>query len=136
MSNVDTVREIYAAFGRADIPAILDCLADDISWEHWDTEHSAQEAGVPYLRRRNGPGEVAAFFESLEALEFHAFEPVAFLEGNGQVVAVIKVDLTARETGRRFQDVEIHLWTFGPDGKVTGLRHFLDTAKHIDAFQA
>jgi ketosteroid isomerase-like protein len=31
--NIATVQEIYAAFGRGDIPAILDRLAEDIDWE-------------------------------------------------------------------------------------------------------
>jgi uncharacterized protein len=35
--------------------------------------------------------------------------------------------------GFRYRDEEMHLWTFGPDGKVTRLRHYLDTAKHIKA---
>ncbi|WP_448543471.1 hypothetical protein [Roseiflexus sp.] len=28
--HLQTVRDIYAAFGRSDIPAILDCLADNV----------------------------------------------------------------------------------------------------------
>jgi hypothetical protein len=28
---------------------------------------------------------------------------------------------------------EIHLWTFDDSGKVAGLRHYTDTAKHIKA---
>ena len=34
MSNLQTVQDIYAAFGRGDIPAILDELADDVRWDH------------------------------------------------------------------------------------------------------
>lgn len=46
---------------------------------------------------------------------------------------LIEVDLTVKATGKRLRDEEIHLWEFGPDGKVVSLRHFLDTAKAIDA---
>ncbi len=31
--------------------------------------------------------------------------------------------------GGRYRDEQLHLWSFGPDGKVVALRHFLDTAK-------
>ena len=31
-SDIDTIRSAYAAFGRGDIPAVLDALADDIRW--------------------------------------------------------------------------------------------------------
>jgi hypothetical protein len=30
--NVKTVQEGYAAFGRGDVPAILELLTDDIEW--------------------------------------------------------------------------------------------------------
>src|SRR3977135_594845 len=35
MSNLDTVKAIYEAFGRGDVPAILDVVADDCEWEAW-----------------------------------------------------------------------------------------------------
>jgi len=38
-------------------------------------------------------------------------------------------------TGRRYRDEELHLWTLNDDGKVTRLRHYTDTAKHIAAAQ-
>ena len=89
---------------------------------------------VPYLVTRNGTDEVAAFFEAVGgALEFERFEPTAFLEGGNQVAAVIEVAMTARSSGRRIEDSEIHLWTFGPDGKVTELRHYADTLQHAEA---
>lgn len=34
MSPIETVRQIYAAFGRGDVPAILACLAEDVDWEY------------------------------------------------------------------------------------------------------
>ena len=37
---------------------------------------------------------------------------------------------------KRFRDVEVHLWTFGPDGTVTEFRHVADTAKHVEAATA
>ena len=30
MSNLDTVRTIYEAFGRGDVPTLLNLLADDV----------------------------------------------------------------------------------------------------------
>ena len=34
-SNAATVADAYAAFGRGDVPAVLDRLAPDVAWEHW-----------------------------------------------------------------------------------------------------
>jgi ketosteroid isomerase-like protein len=33
-------------------------------------------------------------------------------------------------------DEELHLWTFNDNGKVVRLRHYVDTAKHLDARRA
>ena len=35
--------------------------------------------------------------------------------------------------GGSFRDEELHLWTFDDDGKVSRLRHYVDTAKHTAA---
>jgi uncharacterized protein len=54
MSNIETIQQIYEAFGRGDIAAILEKLAEDVSWEEWSTGNSAQEQDVPYMRPRSG----------------------------------------------------------------------------------
>jgi ketosteroid isomerase-like protein len=34
-SNLPTVPSIYQAFGKGDVLAILDVLAEDVEWEEW-----------------------------------------------------------------------------------------------------
>lgn len=134
MSNVKTVQGMYEAFGRGDIPAIMDLMADEVEWEQWDATTTGQEAGVPWLMRRSGKEGVAGFFQAVaDGLEFHSFQPMNIMEGGNQVAATISIDATAKETGERFSDEEIHLWTFDDAGKIAGLRHYVDTAKHIRA---
>jgi ketosteroid isomerase-like protein len=134
MSNSATVQAMYQAFGQGDVPAILERMADDIRWEAWEVDNTAQGAGVPWVLPRSGRDGVAQFFQDVaDNLEFHSFEPVNLLEGGDQVAATLRIDVTVKATGERFQDEEIHLWSFGSDGKVTGLRHYIDTAKHVKA---
>jgi ketosteroid isomerase-like protein len=134
MSNIATVQSIYEAFGRGDVAAILDNVAEDAAWEAWENGNTTQDAGVPWMLARRGRDGVAEFFQEVAGrLEFHSFEPRNLLEGGDQVAATIEFDVTARATGERFQDEEIHLWTFDADGKVSGMRHYVDTAKHIKA---
>jgi hypothetical protein len=33
MSNIETVKHIYEAFGRGDIPAIIDKLDPNVEWD-------------------------------------------------------------------------------------------------------
>jgi ketosteroid isomerase-like protein len=136
MSNQDTVRDIYAAFGRGDIPAILDRLAPGVRWDHWPDGSGGQRHGVPWLEQRTGPEEVGGFFETLAALEFHRFEPTALIGEGDRIAALIDVEVTVRATGERFRDGEVHLWTFDDGGRVCEFRHVVDTAKHVDALRA
>lgn len=133
MSNVVSVQKIYEAFGRGDVPSILGRLAEDVNWEQWPSGLSAAEAGVAYLQPLQGRSEVPKFFQALQGLDFHNFQPYAFLEGDGRVAACVRLEVTVKATGQRFKDDEIHLWTFDNAGLVAGFRHYVDTAKHIAA---
>jgi ketosteroid isomerase-like protein len=130
-ANLVTVQEIYAAFGRGDIPAILDVIADDCRWEAW-ADNSAQRAGVPYLQPRSGPSGVAEFFAAVAELKIHEFEVLDCISGRDQVAAEILIEAST-PTGGRFRDDELHLWTLNSDGQIVRLRHYVDTAKHIAA---
>ena len=136
MSNIATVQEIYAAFGRGDIPAILDRLAHDVCWDHLPDGGGAQRHDVPWLRERTGPEEVAGFFAALGALEFHVFAPTVILGDADTFVALIDEDVTVKATGERFRDATAHVWSFGPDGRVIAFRHLTDTVKHVEAYAA
>ena len=131
MGNLETVQSIYEAFGRGDIPAILNTLSDDVQWERPGTGH-----GVPWLTPGNGKAHVGGFFQSLAGLEITRFEPNTLLTGGDQVCAVIEITLTVKATGHSIEDEELHLWTFGPDGKVAAFRHVADTAVHVAALRA
>jgi ketosteroid isomerase-like protein len=136
MSNAQTVEEIYAAFGRGDIPAILDKLADDVCWDHLPDGSGAERHGVPWLVARTGRDEVAGFFEALGGLEFHVFAPTAILADGDTVVALIDEEATVRATGERFRDATAHVWSFDLEGKVIAFRHLADTVKHVEAYAA
>jgi hypothetical protein len=45
----------------------------------------------------------------------------------------MRIEFTVKATGNRLRDEELHLWTFDDAGRVTALRHYVDTAKHIAA---
>lgn len=129
-TNIETVQAMYQAFGRGDVPAILAHLSPDIEWEHDAADH-----GVPWLRPRRGRDQVEGFFGELGGLDFRRFEPLSFLTSADQVAAVIAVELASKATGRAIRDLEVHLWTFGADGKVVRFRHFADTHQHLLAYR-
>jgi ketosteroid isomerase-like protein len=130
-SNAATVADIYAAFGRGDVPAILDRLADDVAWEEW-SDSFAQRAEVPHLVARRGPSDVEGFFSVLGSCTFLDFDVLDIIGADHQVVAEVRASF-ALPGGGRVADEELHLWTFDDDGRVSRFRHYCDTAKHIAA---
>jgi uncharacterized protein len=124
--HLQAVQRIYEAFGRGDVPAILDEMADDVQWEAWE-DNRAQGAGVEHLQPRTGKDGVAAFFGVVGQFEIKEFSVLDLGASERQVFAEIVI-----ETGD-YRDEEVHLWTFGDDGKVVRMRHYVDTAKHMAA---
>jgi uncharacterized protein len=131
VSNIPTIQQIYAAFGQGNIPAILEKLGPNVEWEH-DTVVQ----GIPWVTPRRGREQVAQFFASLADLEFHHFEPLQLFESGNQVMATLLVEASVKKTGKRVRDLEAHLFTFDPEGRVVRFRHFVDTDQHLRALQA
>jgi uncharacterized protein len=131
MTPLETVQKIYAAFATGNVPAIIDLMSEDVQWEAW-ADNSAQHADVPWLRARHGKPGVAEFFQLVGQFTIHDFQVISIMAGERQVAAEFVIDATP-PGGRRYRDEEMHLWSFGADGKVVRLRHYADTAKHIAA---
>lgn len=130
MAHAETVAGIYQAFGRGDIPAILEQLADDVEWEY-----GVNSTDVPWLQLRRGRAAVQEFFQSLAALDFHVFAPTRILADGDVVVSLVNLEATVRATGRRVSEVdEVHVWYFAADGKVARFRHRVDTHQHWAAY--
>lgn len=131
-SHRSTVAAMYDAFGRGDLAGILSHLSEDVTWDVTEEAWTPHAAGVPWLMPRRGHDQVAEFFEIVGAWSYERFELLDMLVSDTQVAAEIRV-AAALPNGNRIDEVVIHLWTFGPDGKVIVLRRMLDTAANIAA---
>ena len=128
--NVETVAAIYDAFGRGDVPAILDRLADDVQWEQ-----GIRATAIPYYVPGVGKEHVVSFFQNLAAnLDLLHFEPLAICDGGDIVTVPIRYAGRVIGGGEIAMDMECHVWRFGADGKVTAFNHVLDLAVQEQAF--
>src|SRR5207237_6579338 len=125
--------DIYAAFGRGDVPRILDKIAQDCRWESW-TQNFAQQQGVPWLQPRTGPAGVGEFFAAVAELQIHDFQVLDIVAGERQVAVEVAIEYTT-PGGARLRDEELHLWSLDEQQMVVRMRHYVDTAKHIAAFR-
>ena len=132
-SNAHTIGELYSAFGRGDLAAVLDTLADDVSWDaDWADNYAQRDGGLAHFRPRRGPAGAAEFFAVLAGYTFNDFQVQAIIAGDQHVVARVAIDVSL-SNGGRVRDEELHLWTFDGAGKIVALRHYIDTAKHLAA---
>jgi uncharacterized protein len=127
--NTRVVQQMYAAFGRGDMPALLSVLADDVDW-HWQM---AGPANLPYAGRWRGREQVAQFFTAIsETVEVQQFEPQEFIAQGDTVVVLGHERSCARSTGRAFEQEWAHVYALR-DGKVVRFRAYEDTAAQVAA---
>ncbi|HEY0764511.1 MAG TPA: nuclear transport factor 2 family protein [Pyrinomonadaceae bacterium] len=120
MSNLDSVKAIYQAFAKGDIPAVLGFLSRDIDW--------TEAEGFPYAGTYHGPGTVLTEVFMRLGSEWNGFAavPDEFIDGGDAVVALGKYSGTYKATGKSFQANFAHVWKF-QDGKAIRFIQHVDT---------
>ena len=98
MSNLTaTVQELYAAFGRGDLPAILSKLADDVVWEY------EAPAVIKLSGMRHGVTETRGFFEAIAAENSDPKLTITeYVESGDTVMTIGRYTATAKPSGRKF----------------------------------
>jgi uncharacterized protein len=124
--NKQTVRNIYDAFSRGDVEAILAGLTDDFSWN--------VPGGAPFAGFRRGKDGMRQFLAQLaEMVSTERFEVVEVLADGDKVVVLGQERSMARATGRWYETDFAHVWTLR-DGKVSRGQVFADTQAGTAAF--
>ena len=120
MSNLNSVRAVYDAFAKGDIPAVLGFLNPDIKW--------TEAEGFPYGGTYVGPdGVLEGVFMRLGA-EWDGFAavPDEFIDGGDRVVVLGKYGGTYKATGKSFQADFAHVWEVR-EGKAVRFVQYVDT---------
>ncbi|MCA1586716.1 MAG: nuclear transport factor 2 family protein [Acidobacteria bacterium] len=130
--NVQVVREIFEAFGRRDIGAMLERFHDQITWE--PVMGAAKH--VPMSGKRVGKEAVVEFFRLLdEHVTFDRFEPQQFIAQGDQVVTLGHYEGRAKATGRTFE-ADWAMVNTVRNGKITSFREYVSTSAIDAAFDA
>jgi ketosteroid isomerase-like protein len=131
-ANLSVVGGVYEAFGRGDIDFILDQIADDCAWESWLDNHG-QKAGIPPMQPRSGRAGVAEFFAHVATMQIQDFQVLDLLASDRQVVVEVQISIGLPDGGT-VTDEELHLYSLNDEGKISRMRHYVDTAKQIAAY--
>src|SRR5262245_30558476 len=128
-TNLEIIKNAYAAFGRGDIPAIL-AMCDPSS--EWDVPGPKE---LPWAGTYRGPEGAQKYFATIGAeSEVEAFEPQRFV-ADGDTVIVLGVEtVRSRRTGRSYSTHWAHVFTLA-NGKIIKYRPFYDTATAAATFR-
>jgi hypothetical protein len=132
-ANVQLIKRMFKAFGRGDIPAVLDMVAKDVDWQSPVSRNPP--AHISWAKPRYTREEVASYFkelsdkvkpEQLEVLEFTAESNRVVVEGRNRGIA--------KSTGLAYEHDWVMVFTLH-EGKIVRFRHYYDTADLVVAFR-
>jgi ketosteroid isomerase-like protein len=127
-TNLDIIKEAYAAFGRGDIAAVLRVQAPNVELEY------AGPGQIPWSGNFRGLDGAKKFFAAIEAeAEIDIFEPQTFVAQGDQVVVLGFEKVRSKRTGRSFENHWAHSFTLA-DGKIIKFREYAKTAAVAAAF--
>ena len=115
------VQSAYAAFGRGDIPALLQTLAPDVRWQFRGDRASAYTGD---FARHGQVGEWFGCVAQADAIQ--AFEPREFLAGPDHVTVIGWERTASTSSGKVFECEWVHVWTVR-DGLITRFWGMLDS---------
>jgi ketosteroid isomerase-like protein len=124
VSNVALVQELYDAFARRDVPAILARLHPEVELHQTEL--------VPWGGHYRGHAGAGEFFGRVVAAIDSAVSIERFVDADDHVAAVGRTRGRTRERGIAFDLAIVHVWTVR-EGRITRLEVFIDTPAMLEA---
>jgi len=120
MSNLDTARSAYAAFGSGDMATLQDLFAEDAVWVTSDE--------LPLGGETSGRDAIIANFAQIPNYwSTFSVEPEEFIDA-GEYVVVRGTQRASNDKGG-FEAPFVHLIKYDADGKTVRGEFFTDSAK-------
>lgn len=120
---LSTVQTLYAAFGRGDVPALLELMTDDVQWRFVGDTRAAYTTSL-----RGKPALAEWFGEVAKADDIQAFEPREFLAATDHVTVIGWERTIVRSSAKPFECDWVHIFQLR-DGKVSRFLGMLDTER-------
>ena len=127
--NLAVVNQIYAAFGRGDLPGMLALLDSDVSWV------TPGPSDLPTGGRRTGHAEVMEFFGTLVGLmDIVRFTPEELFANGDKVVVLGDEEARVKATGETVRNRWVHVFTLR-DGRVVAFEEIFDAVPLMAALR-
>lgn len=122
MSNVDTARSAYEAFGRGDLAALQDDFAEDAVWYTSDELPLGGET-------RGREAIIANFAQIPNYWSSFSVEPSEFIDA-GDTVVVLGTQRAGNDKGS-FESPFVHVMKYDSEGKLVRGEFHADSAKAV-----
>ena len=124
--NTEVVRQVYEAFKRRDIPAVMNVLAPDVE--------IVQSSEIPWGGTYNGHDGALQFFATLTQAITSAVVLERLVDAGDHVVAIGRTQGTVNATGNRFDVQVAHVWAF-KEGRVARIAFYIDNPTMLAALK-
>jgi uncharacterized protein len=130
MSNLEIIKNGYAAFARGDASVALSAMDPEIVW--YEAENFPYADRNPYV----GPAAVAEDLFLRLATEWDDFHvvPTEYLDAGDSIIATGRYTGTYKATGIALDAQFAHHWKLR-DGKIVGFQQYTDTAQAARVFR-
>ena len=120
--DVALIRNLYEAFAKGDVPAVLAAMSPDIVWN--EAENYPYADGNPY----RGPEAILAGVFARIGSEWDGFAavPEEYIDGGDTIVVLGRYRGTYRASGRSMDAQMVHVWRLA-DGRITRFDQSGDT---------
>jgi ketosteroid isomerase-like protein len=120
--NLETIRSLYAAFAKGDVPVVMGTFDPAVEWREADNFLYAD--GNPYI----GPGAIlqGVFLRLATEWDGFAANPREFHDAGETVIVTGRYSGAYKATGKKIDAQFAHFWTLA-GGKVTRFQQYADT---------
>jgi len=129
--NVEIVQNLYSAFAKGDVPAVLQKFDPKIEWN--EAENFPYANGNPYI----GPQAVleGVFARIGTEWEYWNLSEQTYYEvKSGEIIVTGRYKAKNKMTGKVMNTQFVHMWTLN-DGLVTKFQQYADTYQAIEAMK-
>jgi len=126
--NKKLIQDMYAAFGKGDLGALLKPLAKDAEWTYFGSKT------IPFAGTFRGPQGAQKFFETLLGnVEVQDFQVEDFLADGDKVIVLGRERMKVKSTGKSWDARWAHVFVL-KGGQVMSFREFSDSEAVAAAF--
>jgi uncharacterized protein len=131
-TSVEIVQAAVEAFGRGEIPAILNACTDDVAVVLY-----GDPSVIPFAGEWPGKSRVSDYFRVIgETTDVLRWVPQQYVASGNHVVVRGIMDARVKATGKALTNTHWAIHFTAENGKITGWQAYVDTAAVEKAFTA